>query len=391
MVQKRILDFNQNQEKVKINNKLNINGQKNFSYIKSQIEKLEWKLIPYKKQNWGIWLHHMSAYIGKLKPAIANLLITYCSNRGEIVFDPFCGVGTAPLEADLLGRIPIGNDLNPYAYAISRAKFTRAPMKDLIHWVNNQNIESRNEDLDWIEDQFLEFYDTNTLKEISFFRRRIFEDQQYFILGCMLGILHGHRPGHLSAITNLVIPYKPKTKPVYKPVKERLIAKIKRMYRDKFPMRTKGRIYNKDSRDLNFIVDNSVDAIISSPPYYDTLDYIEDNRLRLNFLGYKTEARSNLKTKLIQDRSNFLDDMEKVGLELHRILKPNSPCILILGDLHLSNKVINTAKEIEKIYTSFGFKTHGIVNDWMPENKSLPNNYKRKKLDKILILQTIKE
>lgn len=43
-----------------------------------------------------------------------------------MVIDPFCGRGTTPLEACLSGRIGIGNDLNPLAYHLTRAK-TQVP------------------------------------------------------------------------------------------------------------------------------------------------------------------------------------------------------------------------------------------------------------------------
>ena len=43
--------------------------------IISRIEKAEWRQPPYKAQNWGNWLHRMGAYVGKVKPAIAHLVI----------------------------------------------------------------------------------------------------------------------------------------------------------------------------------------------------------------------------------------------------------------------------------------------------------------------------
>ena len=51
---------------------------------------------------------------------------------GVIVLDPFCGSGTVPLEANLHGHNAIGIDINPLAQLISRVKTTPlAP--DLLH------------------------------------------------------------------------------------------------------------------------------------------------------------------------------------------------------------------------------------------------------------------
>lgn len=366
--------------------KLFIEGEKKppIEIIKI-LRETPWKKEPYSKQNWGNWLHHMSPYVGKLKPAIANILVEISSNRKDVVLDPFCGVGTIPLEADLLGRVAIGVDMNPYAFAISRAKFDRRPMNDLITWLNESELDTDSVDLDEIPESFKIFYNKKTLKEIISLRNLIIKDKQYFLLGCLLGILHGHRPGHLSAVTSLVIPFPPKTKPQYREVIPRMIEKVRRMYRNEFPMKTKGRIINADARKIPLSKDE-VDIIISSPPYYNTLDYIQDNRLRLEILEFDEKKRGELKECLIQDKTTYLEEMSKVGLELRRVLKPQSLCIFILGDLNQGKKNINTAKEVGNVYESLGFSVIGITDDWMPTNKALPSSFKRKKLDRFLVM-----
>ena len=91
--------------------------------IIKEIKKTKWKNIPYKKQNWGNWFHSISPYVGRIKPAFAHWLIKDSTIESDLILDPFCGVGTVLLEADLLGRKSIGVDLNPYAIRIAKAKF----------------------------------------------------------------------------------------------------------------------------------------------------------------------------------------------------------------------------------------------------------------------------
>src|SRR3954454_20045430 len=50
---------------------------------------------------------------------------------GDIVLDPFCGRGTAPFQALLMGRQSIANDINPVAYCVTRAK-SRAPSRGAV-------------------------------------------------------------------------------------------------------------------------------------------------------------------------------------------------------------------------------------------------------------------
>lgn len=353
--------------------------------IINEFSKANWKNPPFKFQNWANWLHRMSAYVGKIKPGMAHWLIQIASKEGDVILDPFCGIGTIPLEADLLGRRAIGVDLNPYAYTISRAKFNRRPIKEHLEWLDSVELNNNDVDTSKCSKFMKKFYHPDTLKEIIAIRDLIIKKKKYFLLGCLLGIIHGHRPGHLSAVTSLVIPYDPKTKAEYREVIPRLKQKVKRMYLDGFPLKTEGKAIFADSRKLP-LDSNSVDMVISSPPYFNTLDYVNDNRLRLEFLGYDYNKKEDLKKELIQDRKNYLDDMRKVGIELSRVIKKKGLCIFILGDLHSGKNIINTAEKVKKIYEEIGFKTHGIVNDAMPTNKCIPSKFKRNKFDRILVM-----
>ena len=57
------------------------------------------------------------------------------SEPGEIVMDPFSGRGTTLLEARLLGRLPVASDLNPIAYALTRAKNASVSRSDVVERV----------------------------------------------------------------------------------------------------------------------------------------------------------------------------------------------------------------------------------------------------------------
>jgi site-specific DNA-methyltransferase (adenine-specific) len=64
-------------------------------------------------------------------PNLPHYFIQKCTEPGDVVLDPFCGRGTAPLEACLEGRIGFGNDLNDLAYALTRAKVDVPPAGEL--------------------------------------------------------------------------------------------------------------------------------------------------------------------------------------------------------------------------------------------------------------------
>jgi DNA modification methylase len=360
--------------------------------IKNMINNIslrEWSNEPYSRQSWGSWLHRISPYVGRIKPAFAHFLIKYASKEGDVVLDPFGGIGTIPTEGMLMGRNTISNDLNPYANYIAKAKsLKKQELSELINYINSIEVDTSNINLDKIPDWVKEYYNQDTLKEILFFKDKLEHDEQYFLLGNLIGISQGHRPGHLSKPCAWTLPYKPKPddKGEYREVKPRLIDKIKRTYKDDFQPTGTMKVLYGDARKLA-IEDNSVDTIITSPPYFDTLDYINSSRLRLAICGYYDESeKKELKKKLIQQFDTYLPDMEICISEFKRVLKKGGNCIIIVGDVFKKSGNINTAEELKPIFEKYGFKCHAIIPDGIPVNKSVQKRTAEQKFDRIMIL-----
>src|SRR5205823_14644128 len=61
--------------------------------------------------------------LGEEPPARANYkaILDYLQAKAPAVYDPFCGSGAIPLEAQRLGLRTYGSDLNPVAVMISKA------------------------------------------------------------------------------------------------------------------------------------------------------------------------------------------------------------------------------------------------------------------------------
>jgi len=368
---------------------------RDIELIVSKTSEIPWKKDEYKKQNWGIWLHSVSSYVGRIKPAFAHWLVRICSEQNDVILDPFCGVGTVVLEADLLGREAIGNDLNPYAYIISKSKFDRNSLKDEEDYLKKIKLNTKKVDLSVVPPWVKEYYHQQTLREILNLRDHLIRDNRFFLLGCLLGIAHGHRKQHLSIRTGYIIPYIPKPKPPveYREVLPRMIQKVRRMYKDHFPIKSRATILNEDTKKLS-LADKSVDVIISSPPYYHTLDYVESNRLRLWFAGIDFDKQKDMKNQLIQQEQTYLSEMAEVGEKLHRTLKNDGLIVFVLGDVHVGRKTINTAKNISELYSNIGFITHAIIDDEIPASRTTIVKYggekaiinKKQKLDRVLFM-----
>jgi hypothetical protein len=61
---------------------------------------------------------------------IVDRLIERYSNKGELVYDPFCGLGTVPYRAILKGRKGQGSELNP-AYFFDSVQYLKSAEKEV--------------------------------------------------------------------------------------------------------------------------------------------------------------------------------------------------------------------------------------------------------------------
>ncbi len=75
--------------------------------------------------------HRFHPYPARMVPQIANRVIRAFTDEGDLVLDPFCGSGTVLLEAKLLGRNSIGIDINPLALIIAKAKTEPPTLEEL--------------------------------------------------------------------------------------------------------------------------------------------------------------------------------------------------------------------------------------------------------------------
>lgn len=361
------------------------------------LKTLPWKQGYYIKQSWPNWLHHMSPYAGRMTPQIAHWLIRCFSKKHEVVLDPFCGIGTVPLEANLLERDSVGFDLNPYAYLVASAKMNRQPLSTHIKFLEKISLKPDKKTIDDVPEWVHEFYNECTLPELLTLINFLKEKRKTFLLGCLIGVAQGHRVGHISKASALTLPYKPRPDDPgeYKEVIPRLIRKIERMYRDGFVEYPQGVIKKIDSRKMP-LGENTVDCIVSSPPYLDNLDYVNSNRLRLALLGYYSETAKKIGAKLKYKEKEYLEMMDKVSSEMSRVLKPKKFCVMVIGDVHNKKKPINTSDMLKEVFQKNKLKLLHEIEDDIPFNRSVQrtpnmnNSSKTLRKDRILILKNIK-
>lgn len=353
-------------------------------------------------------LQQLSPYVGKMKSGMAKVLIELYSKPGHTILDPFSGSGLVPLEAALSGRIAWANDLSPYAYVLTRGKLEAPDSKAVAvqrakKLVNIVEQKAPSADLTLVPEWVREFFHPDTLREVLVAFQLLQEWEDNFLTACLLGILHHVRPGFLSYPASHLVPYLRKSKYPpdefpemykYRDLRSRLLAKVKRAYRrHHLPIHWKRRefkVWQKNAMDLP-IENDAVDAIISSPPYFGALDYARDNRLRLWFLG--CEDWKTLDASLTASSKIYLSQMSVCLREMHRVLRPDGYCVLVLGDVDRNGKTRRTAEILadEAIrITEEQFVLETIYDDRIPDERRSRRKTKTTKFERILVIRKIR-
>ena len=73
------------------------------------------------KQRQASSIHEVS-YRACFKPQLPRFFIELLTEKGDIVYDPFSGRGTTVVEAGILGRKIIANDINPLSQIFAKPR-----------------------------------------------------------------------------------------------------------------------------------------------------------------------------------------------------------------------------------------------------------------------------
>lgn len=346
--------------------------------------------------------HQIAPYIGKMKSSMAQALIEACSLAGDTILDPFVGSGTVALEGALSGRPGIAFDVNPYAVLLTRAKLTAPPTVDealnrATHYLAEAKLVEANVSLRTVPRWVRMFFHPQTLRETLALALLLRHHDEYFLLGCLMGILHHQRPGFLSYPASHLVPYLrtrrfPKSEYPelyrYRAVAPRLLRKIERVYR-RFPKGGYMSIWQCEQRNAAEIELErySIDAVITSPPYMNGLDYVRDNRLRLWFLGATQPELERPEEG--HSRQRFLNLMAKTLIRIRKVLKPNGKCVLVLGDIRRSGHTTDTAQLVMKMAVNElgGFRCLHMVEDTIPDMRRSRRENRGTSKEYIIILE----
>lgn len=105
--------------------------------------------------------------------------------------------------------------------------------------------------------------------------------------------------------------------------------------------RPRVRVWEDDANVLKRVADGSVDAVITSPPYVATYDYLQHHELRMRWLGLDPRklARGEIGARRRYERLSIREavaswehELAKLFHSLARVMKPGAPLVLLIAD-----------------------------------------------------------
>jgi len=203
----------------------------------------------------GYLTHGFDFYHGSFHGQMIRGLINYCNlEESSIILDPFCGSGTTLIESKLLGFNSIGIDINPIACLNTKVK------TELLETPINYILSNNNKYLDLI------YYERNYPVKINFQEFLNSDIQELFYVFL-----------YTRAISDEFYISKNK-KQAFIDNFLKIIHVLKKF--EKFKKKSKLKLgesqifFNDSIMKLEQLESDSIDAIITSPPYINLIDYI---------------------------------------------------------------------------------------------------------------------
>lgn len=291
--------------------------------------------------------HWIYPYKGKFHPQMIRALLNIIGlKEGDTVFEPFSGSGTTALEAQLLGINFIGIDISPLCVIQGRVKTESIYVLDGILKLKDEVISKFMPGLFNTETNYYKL-----IKDITSDERII----NFYNMARLLAVSDNSRRKRdfrTSFIKNLNL----------------MVASVKDFIEIKERLNLKlGNVRTEigDSRNVK-LSDNSIDGIITSPPYSIALDYIQNDIHSLKDLGYDV---SKMRNDFIGVRGNgrsrvelYNADMKKSYSEMHRVLKPNKYAVIVIGNATYQGKEVKTVEFTIDYMESLGFKLVKNIN-----------------------------
>ena len=296
-------------------------------------------------------LHEIS-HRACFKPELPRFFIERLTKPGDLVFDPFMGRGTTVIEAALLRRSAGGSDANPLCAMLTRPRLKPPTVEQIAERLKEIPLNNCVE----LPSKLLTFYHPETLKEISslkkyFADRASDQSKDYvdeWIEMVALNRLTGYSPGFFSVYTlppnqsvtvaaqqrinakRAQTPPRRHVAPIILKKSSALLSGCCHSTRATLQKSANPQCVTTGSASALAVPPNSVDLVVSSPPFLDVVDYKTDNWLRCWFADIDPDS---VQLTTPRRSGEWQAEMKKVFAELYRVLLPGGHLAFEVGEV----------------------------------------------------------
>ena len=363
------------------------------------------------------WTHGYHRYPAKFLPDVVRKIIEEYAKGSNLIADLFAGCGTTLVEAKIHGISSVGVDINPVAKLMTKVKTTPLAPDDLqqaytalVNLFDKYN-ESDYEDIK--KHERIDYWFTPSQKaKIAFLYDKVFhlevdDDTKDFFYVCISHILK-NCSWWLQSGTK---PQRDMEKEPEDPFNEfkrhcnKMIGWNERFYNE---LSKKGylgipcEIHLGDARHTS-ITSESIDAIITSPPYVTSYEYADIHQLtaywmeyisdihefRKKFIGSSYSGNDSLivpnskqAQKIVNDLSEnskhiardvaqYFNDMQEVAKEMARVLAPNGHACIVIGNTKIKEVQIKSAEVFYEFLRNAGLRKVTVIKRSIP-HKLMP-------------------
>lgn len=370
----------------------------------------------------GYGPHRLHAFAAKFPPQLPRLFIEALTLKDQVVLDPMAGSGTAIVEALAAGRKAIAIDIDPLAVlitkvkcsyldpALARASVERAATRAQFMWDTAslaKTLESR------FVQQTLEFlnywFAPQTQVKLMALLLAIEEEPDSNLKDFLKAVFSSTivtKSGGVSLARDLAHsrPHRDATKAPRDPIGEFAKRGLKAAEGLAFWNTDPGSravVCQADARALP-LQRESVDLIITSPPYANAIDYVRAHKFSLVWMGYSIpsltahrgkyigaekppDGKANLPlavnqvVNFVRERdprkgeilARYFYDMRFAVKEMKRVLRPGSVAMIVVGPSLIRSILVKTHECLAELMASEGFSVLDIAERALDRDKRL--------------------
>ena len=320
------------------------------------------------------------------KEGFSRDLVIYLLNRFKVggdewVLDPFMGVGTTPLTCREIGVNTIGVEISPLFKLISQAKIEDYDVEEVKRYYMDIREHRERVDLSSVHPLLKRAFTKNNLIDIFRVRAAVekIPKEKYRNLFYVAILSAANKSSLLIKDGSKLKPRRDKHIPPFREMFNRTVKMFIKDIKETELKNVSYHLYQGDARSLSMIDDESIDVIITSPPYLNKIEYTvvyeieylllygdkSVNPIR-SYIGITYSRSDVLKLnriggeKLPPAALAYFKDMYSSLEEMHRVLRRGGRIALVVGQGIFPDRVVESDRILARMARDIGFKIGDI-------------------------------